>query len=164
MFASGWSVMNTGEHLEAPAVGVGEGQLGTRVGAFAAADRPRARWPPGRGQVQAGQFGDLRAVAVVAVGVGCGLPGVGRQGQDRGGHALVQVEPDREPDPTLAQVIKERVGGTGRVGADQERTRIGWVWRASRGSWASARSSTWMWSAAVLAPALPGRGLPAGAS
>jgi len=57
----------------------------------------------------------------VAVGVDRGQPGVGGQRQDRVADAVVQVEPDREPDPTLAQVRKKGVGGAGRVGADQDR-------------------------------------------
>jgi hypothetical protein len=85
------------------------------------ADRPGARRPARRLQVQAGQLGDLGAVPIATIGIHGRTPGVGRERQDRGAYPAVQVEPDREPHTLSAEVVDQPVGGAGRVGADQDR-------------------------------------------
>ncbi len=63
------------DRLEAVAAVVCEGQLGTRMGALATDDHPRARGPAV--EVEAvGEFGDLAVVARRAVLVERGEPGV----------------------------------------------------------------------------------------
>jgi hypothetical protein len=106
------------EDLEAVPVGVGERQLGARVGILTPADRPGPRRPAGK--VQGVQLGDLGARAWLAVGVDRGLPGVGGHGQHRAADALVGRQADREPHATLAQVIGQLVGGAAAVGPHQQ--------------------------------------------
>jgi hypothetical protein len=105
------------------------------------------------------QLGDLGTRARLAAGVDRGLPGVGRHRQHRGTDAFVSRQADREPHAALAQVVKQGVGGAAGVSAASSGCA-----RAALGSCARARSTTSMWSLAVLEPALPGRRIPLRAS
>ena len=79
---------------------------------------------------------------------------------------------DGEADVALPAAPHEVLGAPRRVGADRRRPlrratgrrRCGGRARSRAGSWAIASSRTTRWSATVLAPALPGRSIPASAS
>src|SRR6185312_5026004 len=66
-----------GEYGDAPALLVGDAQLGAGMGTFPAGDDPDSRWPADEGRGQpSGQLGDLGTVAGVAVHVECFSPGL----------------------------------------------------------------------------------------
>jgi len=114
----------------------------------------------------AGHLGDVRAGAEFAVGFDRGCPRLLGQRQDRGLDRGGHGEPDREPQvqtvrvAQLAEMGEPGFGGAGTVGADQDRRSV----PMRVGIWASARSVTVVWSAAVLDPELPGRSRVASAS
>jgi hypothetical protein len=53
------------EDLEAKAIDIGEGELGTWVRNLASADRPRSLGPAG--EIQAGQFTDIGPISILTV-------------------------------------------------------------------------------------------------
>ncbi len=103
------------------AVGVAEGELGARVGALAAADRPRALWPAGKDEIQLSHEGALALGAVLAHGR---RPGALGRGEDRRPHQRGEVTADRKRALHLDHGLKEGVRGPGRVGAHQDRGRL----------------------------------------
>ena len=154
-----------GEGLVAPAVGLLEQrQLGAGVRPFPADDDPHPGRPAAQVE-QAGDLGDVGAVADLAVGV------------DR-----------RRPRP-LRHVVMALVNAVFLVGKPTEysnRRPRTWAWpvsqsssswvapapsartsslrRCAAGTWAMARVRTSMWSPAWLLPALPGRSVTASSS
>jgi hypothetical protein len=71
---------------------------------------------------------------------------------------LLEVSPDSQNHPTLnaTRPSRQKPSSARVAPAESQSTTIGSVSTSSRGSWASAASSTQMWSRASLAPALPG--------
>jgi hypothetical protein len=143
--------------LEAKPLVVSEGELGARVGKLAAADGPGPRWPGC--QVEVAQLTDGLALSDLAVLADRRPPGVLRHGQDRLPHRLGE-----------SKLIEKWISSSRRASVkscvappESARASIS-IPQAWSGSCTSAASSTPMWSAAVLAPALPARGIPASAS
>lgn len=143
------------DRLEAVPVMVGEGELCAGVGALAAHDHPRALGPTLKVKGR-GDLGDLTVGAWDAVLLDrrnpvwlCGL-------EDLGADRVAQFVADRIADQGLPAPVKELVASV--------RSRILMPWMCSSGIWSSARSATLIWSAAVFAPAFPGRSSPASAS
>ena len=137
-------------------------QLRAGVRAFAAHDHPR----PGRiarqdgGGQQAGDLGDA------APSTGRCSPSASIAGaqsvapEQRDGGVLVPGDGPADGERTAHRLLAQRAKvGEERLGAPgaSARTRIGCPCRWWSGIWASAASSTAMWSAAVLLPALPVR-------
>lgn len=83
---------------------------------------------------------------------------VGGQGADRAADRLGDGMSDREDvwTPWVRRVHRWARNALAPPALSVQ-TRMGVPWRRSSGIWASAASRTVMWSAAVLAPALPGR-------
>jgi hypothetical protein len=108
------------EALKAVPVDVGERQLRSRVRALAADDQSRALGPRVERDT-AGQLGDPRALAQLAVAVDRGPPRRFGQREDRFAHVLVDRVAEREPHARLAARRGERVAGAGGVRAREDR-------------------------------------------
>ena len=124
------------EDLEAVAVVIGEGELRARVGALAAADRPRPGRPTGEVELE---LADPGARAALAVGVERWSPRPLGHRQNRVSNRLGQVEPDRKTEAVVGDMPAELVRGAAAVAADEQTQRL----RVVR-CWASAPSKTAM--------------------
>ena len=144
--------------------------LGAGADRFAADEDAHVGWPAGElvpvgaAAQQPGQLGDVGVGATGAGGVERRLPGGLGQRADRRAGAPVEVETDRVvhlPAGGALSVLRWATTGCeapapSRVTSSRR--------RCLAGIRAIASVSTSMWSAAVLLPALPGRGRTASAS
>jgi len=158
-----------GEGLEAPAVGVGEGEL--RSGMWSFPRRTRTRVPSGQPAavrlpsqpVSSATSAPSRSSPSASIAWVQACLGSARIAACT---AAVMVNPteNRRSRPCWSR-IRRRWASQGLVApAPSAQTRIGVPCRWASGIWASATSVTVMWSAAVLDPALPGRSRVASAS
>jgi hypothetical protein len=115
-------------------------------------------WPVAvmMGVDQAGDLGDVSAVAGHCVAVDGRALGPGGKGADGVADLGAHGEPDGVVDvdpqcPQRAQVRQQLFGRAGSVARDQDRV----LNLTASGIWASAASMTVMWWAAMLLPALP---------
>jgi hypothetical protein len=144
-----------GEGGVAPAVALLEQrQLGARMGTFPPDDDPHSGRPAAHLQELA-QLGDLGTLADLAISVQGRRPRRARQSGYRAAFRLADRPPNQVLHPPPAAVlpgqpVQHRMGG-GTVAADQQPAAVPGRDLAI----ASARISRW--SAAVFAPALPGR-------
>jgi hypothetical protein len=134
-------------------------RLGAAMRTFAADDQARPLRPGVEREV-VGQLGHPRTVARLVVAVDRRPPRGFGQGQDRIAHARVDRVAEGEPDGGFAARVGQRVAGAGRVRAREDRP----IQRLRGGSCSSANSNRSRWSAALLAPALPGRRIMASTS
>ena len=150
-----------GHGLVAPAVTLFEQrELRTGVGAFAAHDDPHPGRPSGEVE-QAGELGDVSAVADSTVGVG------GRGPHLVGTRLMASRTFSVTGNPTEYSRLRPRtwpcsVSQSSRsweAPAPSQRTSS--FLRCAAGTWAIASDRTAMWSAAVFDPAFPVRSIPA---
>jgi hypothetical protein len=133
-------------------------RLGAGMRTLAADDQGQSLRPGVEREV-VGQLGHRRTVARLVVAFDRRPSSGFGQRQDRLAHALVDRVDEGEPDGGFGARVGQRVAGA----AESERARIG-PSSASRGSCSSANSNRSRWSAALLAPALPGRRVAASTS
>ena len=110
-----------GEHGDPPALVVGDPQLGTGVGAFAAGDDPHPRWPALEGGRQPpGQLGDLGALTRLPVGIEGLPPRLLRQHLERVQDRLPAVDTDRVLQTQAVDVPHEPLHPGAGVATDQD--------------------------------------------
>jgi hypothetical protein len=144
--------------------GLHQVQLRTGVRAFTADGHPRAVWITVQRlrREQPGDLGEPGAVTVSAVRVDRVRPYLFRDQLDGVAFRSVIAQPTENSQATPCSRWERMWARNALVHpAVSARIRISWSYRWASGICANAWSRTWMWSAAVFAPALLRRSVPA---